>query len=260
MAFGISAATWIAGAATLGSAAINSRSAKKANQAQADSGREANAMTLEAQREAQAFQQKQIDQARADNADWMTAGRGAVNQLASRLRPDGDLVRNFSMADFQQDPGYEFRQAEGMRGLNNSAAARGNLLSGAALKAASRYNQNFASNEFGSAYGRFKGNQDSQYNKLANLAGIGQVASTQNGQNALQFGQNVGNALMDGAAVMGRNITGAGNARASGYVAQASTWGNALTQGASLWNQRNGEKPPAYGTPNASNVMPTGGY
>ena len=49
------------------------------------------------------------------------------------------------MSDFTRDPGYQFRQQEGQRGVENSAAARGGILSGGALKAISRYNQDFAS-------------------------------------------------------------------------------------------------------------------
>ena len=51
-------------------------------------------------------------------------------------------------SNFTTAPGYTFRLAEGMKGVENSAAARGGLLSGAALKATQRYGQDFASNEY----------------------------------------------------------------------------------------------------------------
>lgn len=66
---------------------------------------------------------------------------------------------------FEADPGYDFRMAEGMRGINNGAAARGGVLSGAALKAASKYNQNFASNEYQNAYGRYQTDETGKYNR-----------------------------------------------------------------------------------------------
>lgn len=66
---------------------------------------------------------------------------------------------------FQADPGYDFRLSEGMRGINNSAAARGGVLSGAALKAASKYNQDFASNEYGNAFNRYETTNTDQYNR-----------------------------------------------------------------------------------------------
>jgi len=52
-------------------------------------------------------------------------------------------------SNFETSPGYAFRQAEGQKGVENSAAARGGLYSGAALKAIDRFNQDYASNEYG---------------------------------------------------------------------------------------------------------------
>lgn len=216
----------------------------KAVKAQEQAGEKASTGALTAQREAQDFQQKQIDQARTDNADWLTAGKGAVNALAQRTGTGGDLMRQFGMEDFQADPGYAFRQAEGMKGLTNSAAARGNLLSGAALKAASRYNQDYATGEYGNAYNRFQTNQTNQFNRLASLAGVGQIAANQNGNNGVQFGQSVGNALMSTAGQVGSNTLGAGNSRASGYLAQGNALTDALNQGVSAWKNRT---QPTYG-------------
>lgn len=233
-------------------AVISSRGTKKASRAQQDSAREASAATIAAQRESQAFQQKQIDQARADNEPWRQAGGNALAQLSQRTAQGGDLMRNFGMSDFQADPGYQFRLDEGMRGMTNSAAARGGLLSGAALKAASTFNQNMGSQEYGNAFNRFNANRDSQFNKLADLSGIGQRSASQNGQNAMQFGQNVGSNMMNTGQQVGNNMMGAGNARASGYLAQGNALTNTLNQGLSLWNQRN-ERPPTYG---ASNITP----
>jgi len=56
--------------------------------------------------------------------------------------------------NFQKDPGYEFRLKEGQRALQNSAAARGTLLTGATAKAIGNYGQEAASQEYGNAYGR----------------------------------------------------------------------------------------------------------
>lgn len=217
------------------------KAADKASQAQVQSAAEANAMQLQASREAIDFQRQMADQARSDQEPWRLAGANALSQLASRTGAGGDLMQNstaFSQPfSFQGDPGYAFREAEGMRGINNSAAARGGILSGAALKAASRYNQNFASNEYGNAYGRYQTdqtnkfnrdntNQTNQFNRLASIAGVGQTAASQAGQNALSLGNSVGDNLTATAANMGQNITGAGNARASGYLAAGQQQGN----------------------------------
>jgi hypothetical protein len=125
----------------------------------------------------------------------------------------GSLVKDFSAADFQKDPGYEFRLAEGQKALDRSAAAKGNLFSGGTLKANDRYNQGFASNEYGNAFNRFNTNKMNRYNMLSNMAGMGQVSA---GQTA-QLGANT-------ATQVGNNQMYAGNARASGYA----NWGNSI--------------------------------
>jgi hypothetical protein len=53
-----------------------------------------------------------------------------------------------------EDPGYAFRLKEGQKALDRQAAARGGLISGGALKAATRYGQEMGSQEYGNAYNR----------------------------------------------------------------------------------------------------------
>ena len=124
---------------------------------------------------------------------FQEAGVNALNRMRS-----GDVMG-------MMDPSYQFRLGEGIKALDRQAAARGGLISGGALKAAQRYGQEFASNEFGNAY-----------NRIASMAGLGQTATGAQSTAAGQFGANAGNLM-----------TGAGAARASGYVGGA----NALTSG-----------------------------
>jgi hypothetical protein len=136
------------------------------------------------------------------------------------------LARNFSSADFQTDPGYQFRLSEGAKGVNNSAAARGGLLSGAAMKAMDRYNQGFASNEYGNVYNRFTNNQSNQFNRLASLAHVGQTAAGTLGQAGANYANNVGNLSMNNAANQGNALLAGAQARASGYQGVANSLGN----------------------------------
>jgi hypothetical protein len=124
----------------------------------------------------------------------------------------GSLMKDFSAEDFQTDPGYEFRLAEGQKALDRSAAASGKLFSGGTLKANTRYNQDFASNEYGNAFNRFNTNKLNRYNMLSNQAGQGQLAAT----NIAQMGQQTANQVGQNAIA---GMTGAANARASGYAA-----------------------------------------
>lgn len=71
----------------------------------------------------------------------------------------------FSMDDFKKDPGYAFRESEGRKNLERSAAARGGFGGGATMKALARYGQNFASNEYDKAYNRFNQDYSNSYNR-----------------------------------------------------------------------------------------------
>jgi hypothetical protein len=112
----------------------------------------------------------------------------------------GDLNRDFTLADFTKDPGYEFRLAEGEKGRERAAAARGGLVSGAQLKELDRYDQDYASGEFSNAYNRFNNDRTNRFNRLSSLAGLGTTATSQlintnqsTANNVSELSQQVGN-------------------------------------------------------------------
>ena len=172
---------------------------------------------------------------------------------AIRANPEfGTLSKNFSLADFTKDPGYDFRQQQGQRGVEASAAARGGVLSGAALKGLTRYNQDYASGEYQNAYNRFNNDRTQRFNRLASLAGVGQTAARDIAQQGAQVASNVGS-----------NIMGAGNAQASSYVGQGNAIsGTAQSLGNFAMNQyfMNQMKPGMTTAPAASTPAWTGGY
>jgi hypothetical protein len=131
----------------------------------------------------------------------------------------GKYARDFGTADFESDPGYAFRQSEGMKALERSAAARGNLLSGSTLKGVQRFGQDLASQEYQNAFNRYQVNRSNQLNPLQSLMGAGQSATNVMTGAAGQAGQN-----------QASNLYNAGAARASGYVGSANAFSNALGQ------------------------------
>lgn len=147
---------------------------------------------------------------------WRKAGIGALSQLTAGTANGGDFNRDFTMADFQQDPGYAFRMQQGQRALESSAAARGGLLSGGTGKDLVEYGQNVGSQEYGNAYNRFNADRDRRFNRLSSLAGIGQTATRDVSQAGMTTANNVGNYQ-----------TQAANAQAAGTIGQA----NAINQG-----------------------------
>lgn len=187
-------------AGTLGSALLGSRAASSAASTQAAAADRA----ADVQRE---MFERQVQL----SEPWRKAGEQALNKLI----PLTDY-QQFGMSQFQADPGYAFRLAEGQKALERSAAARGGLQSGAALKAATRYGQEMGSQEYTNAFNRYQAERQARLAPLQSLAGVGQTTAQQLGQAGTQLAGNIGEALTGGAA-----------ARASGYVGGA----NALTQG-----------------------------
>lgn len=185
--------------AILGSAVLGAYGANRAAKTQANAAQQG----LEAQ-------QRMYEQTRADQEPWRQAGMTALNQLI----PLATNYQKFGMDQFQQDPGYQFRLNEGLKALDRQAAARGGLISGNAMKAAGRYGQDYASNEYQNAFNRYQAERNAQLNPLQSLAGVGQSATNYLGNAAQNMGQ-----------AQNQNIQSIGNAQASGYVGGA----NALT-------------------------------
>jgi len=144
-----------------------------------------------------------FDTQRADYQPWRDAGMRALSGLE-----DKNLL-----GDFQGDPGYQFRLAEGNKAINNAAAARGMGNSGRTLKELSRYGQDYASNEYGNAYNR-------AFSRLSTLAGFGSGAN----QGMANAAQNYGNAVSG-------NQIGLGNSIASANIATANRQAQLAGQG-----------------------------
>lgn len=107
------------------------------------------------------------NQALAQYSPYLASGAAANRQLSQAL------AAGFNPGDLALDPGYQFRLGQGQKSLNQSLAARGLGQSGAALKAAQEYGQNFANNEYADAYNRWLQNNS----QLANAANVGYNAA-----------------------------------------------------------------------------------
>jgi hypothetical protein len=209
------AAAVIGGVATLGGGLIAAGGAKKAANVQAQSAREA-----------QAANERMLERQIGLQEPFRQGGLTAQDEIMKLLGIGGDasaegygsLAKPFGMEQFEQDPGYAFRQSEGMKALERSAAARGLLQSGPTLKGIQRFGQESASQEYGNAFNRYQIERSARLNPLQSLMGSGQSATNVMTGNVGQSSQN-----------QQANILGAGQARASGYVGQANALGGALS-------------------------------
>lgn len=229
------AAAVIGAGASLAGGLMGASAAGKASKAQ-----------VQASREAAAQQQAMFDKQVELQAPFREAGLSAQNKLMQYLGLSGapgeagygKYAGDFTMQDFTTDPGYAFRLAEGNKALDRTAAARGGLLSGGAMKAAQRYGQDMGSQEYMNAFNRYQTNRANQLNPLQSLMGAGQTSANTLTTAAGQLGSD-----------LGQNALGAGNARASGYMGQA----NALTSAlGTAVNQYTGMYGGNYGPTNPS--------
>lgn len=228
-------ATAIVGGAVVGGY-LTSQASKSAAQTQAD-----------ATNQATAAQQQALNQQLALQQPFTTAGTTAVNQLSAMTQPGGAATQEFTFGPgaYQADPGYAFRLKEGMNAMNATAAARGGLISGNALKAGQIYGQELGSQEYSNAFNRaqnmFQMNRNNLLDPLKFLTNIGQAGASNQAANVGSFG-----------AANAANITGAGNATAAGQVGSANAYANAIGQGIGGYQMNQLINRSAYNQPTAS--------
>jgi hypothetical protein len=218
-----------AGSSIIGGA-MKGRAARRAANAQVQSAAEASRL----QREMFAEQTRLQD-------PYRQAGLTGQNRMMELMGLGGNVNaqdygrfgRDFSMADYEADPGYAFRLAEGNKALERSAAARGMVLSGPMFKGVQRFGQDLASQEYQNAFNRYQTNRSNQLNPLGTLMAAGQGAS---------------NVLTGAAGVLGgqlgENAMGAGNARASGYVGSANAYADAISGATNAFGGYMGQRAP----------------
>lgn len=124
----------------------------------------------------------------------------------------GSLMSNFTGEDVATEPGYQFGMDQGMQALDRSAAARGNLLSGATLKAAQRYGQDYAGTKFNDAYQRDNNNKNRTFNWLMGLTTMGQNSTVQAATANQQTGNALGNLALQQGNAQAAGLMGAANA------------------------------------------------
>jgi len=182
-------------------------------------------------------QQAMFQQTFDAGSPYRLAGQQATGKLSDLLGISsntgavgyGSLTQPFTAADYlaNKDLGYQFQLNQGQNALQNSQAAQGGALSGAALKSLIAYNQDYASTGYQNAWNRWNAQQTNTINRLGSLAQLGQAASTNSATGASSFSNGIAN-----------TITGAGNAAAAGTVGAA----NAVNSGLGYYylSQNNG--------------------
>lgn len=132
-------------------------------------------------------------------APYTESGVRGLGAYENALGLNGEQGRAQALDQFQAGPGYQFQLGEGVRALDNSASARGMLLSGAGQRDLAQFGQGLANQEWGS-----------HLDRLGGLA--------QNGQQATMGGLDLTTGLRRGVA---GNLADIGTARATGTIGKA---------------------------------------
>lgn len=183
--------------------------------------REANRIQQKGVDKSLALQKEMYDTSRRDLQPWTQAGQKYLSQLGAELDSG---VYNQDAGEFQnpefnytQDPGYQFRLAQGEEASKRQAALSGNLYSGKTLKDLTRFSQGLASEEIGNAYSRFADDRNFRYgnfadsfdrkrttladrfSRLTSLSGVGQNSAAGQASAAQGYGQSASSTIEGGA-------------------------------------------------------------
>lgn len=235
MPIGVGTALGIGAATSLASGALQAGAASSAagDQEQAD-------------KYAADLQQQQYEQTRSDLLPYNQLGEGA-NQAISAMAPF-----NFAptQANLENTPGYQFSLYQGMRGVNNAAAARGLGVSGAALKGGATFAQGLASNTYQQQFQNALNTYGTNLGKLQTQASLGEDAAARTGNIGATLAGNAGQALVAGGNAAASGQVGVANAL-SGGAANASNAlvANALFGANGMYGNTAGAGAPAYGSP-----------
>jgi hypothetical protein len=220
---------------SIGGSLIQSNAAKSAAKTQSAAADRAAEAQLTAARESNQLQKDIFDKQVSLQEPFRQAGMTGQNRLMELLglggntgaQGYGSAMRDFGMDDFQADPGYQFRQDQGMQAIDRLYGGR---LSGRAMKDAMRFNQGLADQSYQDAFNRFQTNRANKLNPLQSLAGLAQSSSNAIGNAAGAYGTNVGNTLMSATTGAQNALMGGANARASSYLNQGTNWANTVNQ------------------------------
>lgn len=226
----IGTGTAILGAGLIGAAAT-AYSANKASEAQTGAANQAGQIAM-----------GMYNTTRGDLAPFRQIGTNAAGELERRL-PFLTSPIVMDQAALEQTPGYQFTKTQGLKAVQNSAAARGLGTSGAALKGAANYATGLADTTYQTQFNLENINRTNAYNRLKGLVDTGgwaagatgtagQAAAGQAGSAAMA----AGNAQAAGINAVGGAVSGLAN-NLGGYAAYKGIYGaNPGGNNAGNWN------------------------
>lgn len=241
-------ATAIAGSAVVGGIA-KAYAANAAADVQKAGGAAASGQLMEAAKNAIGVLDSYHNLAKGNFDIYKGIGQLGVDQLTSRIneltspipvsQEQKDLQKplEFTQEQLEKLPGYKFASEQGLKATQNSAAARGLGVSGAALKGAATFSKGLADKTFADYFGQEQQNrqnafgryqtvwqdqltgQQSAYDRLKGLIDTGANAAAGSAAVDTRFGSDIAKTATDAGKGVAGNTVGASNAEAAGINA-----------------------------------------
>ena len=154
-------------------------------------------------------------------------------------------MHTFSTSDLNGNlaPNYQWQLKQGQDATNNAASVTGGLVGGNALKGIQDYTQGAAGNAYQQAFNNYNAQQTNIFNRLSNIAGLGNTANQTTAQAGTTAAGNMGSAIMAGGAAQAAGQVGSANALNSGISSLGSMYAlnkilnnnsNSITPGAPI--------------------------
>jgi hypothetical protein len=251
-------------AATIGAGVVGAAGSIASGSAQSSAMGKAQKAQQQQFAETKAALEKGNKEAQGYIAPYAGVGQSALNELAygmglttptegytSTNTQKGGLA-NYGMDQYQKDigytpmvtdlaslqatPGYQFQLEQGLQGVNNTAAARGGLLSGANMKAINDYAQGQASTGYQNAWERAQnaytnafGRNQQKFINLKSMANSGQDAAQTQGGWAMDVGKSLAGASTNYGNNMSDLALGQGQINANMYTGLANAVGGTMS-------------------------------
>jgi len=173
---------------------------------------------------AAAMQMQRFGQTREDLAPYRAYGTKGGDEIINRLK---ELTAPFTpnQATLEATPGYQFTRDQGLKSVQNAAAAKGLGISGAALKGAANFATGLADSTYKTQFDIDQLNKTNAFNKLLGLTQVGANAAATTGQLGVNAANNAGN-----------NMTSAGAAQAAGTVGSTNAIVGGLNNAAGMFS------------------------
>ena len=180
---------------------------------QSDAARDAANTQLEGTKYAAQQQREMFDLLNKQQEPYREAGYGALNKINTMLP---QFTRTFTPEDLNANlaPNYEFMKQQGLGATaqNANVASPGSNVD----LAKTIFAENYAKSGYQDALTNFRNQQTDIYNRLSNLAGIGQTAQGQAQNLGSATSTNLANLATGGANAIAGGQIGVANAQAAG--------------------------------------------